>query len=168
MKKLLIFFLCVGFWSCDDGDLDIPAFEFEEEVYNCEVKENSYTLFRLGVSEGIIVTLPSDVFKLEVTIAPIEVAITSKNVVYRTFSSAVSPSYFCNDIPPVTPTIKSNWTGAPGDSNKILIESIEERDNLDALIGYRQIITFQNLRVENGNEYMSFEEGDFGEIVILL
>ncbi|MCK5814983.1 MAG: hypothetical protein KAH07_03465 [Flavobacteriaceae bacterium] len=168
MNKLLILFLCVSLWSCDDGDLDIPAFEFEEEVYNCDVKNNSYTLFRLGVAEGIIVTLPADIFKPEVTTTPIEVLITAENVVYRIFNSTVSPSYFCNDIPPTTPTIKSNWTGTPGASNKILIESIEEFDNSNVLIGYRKIITFQNLKVENNGQYMSFEEGDFGETVILL
>ena len=59
MKKLIVLILCFSMLSCDDGDLDIPAFEFEEEVFGCDIRNSNYTLFRLGISEAIIVA-PSD------------------------------------------------------------------------------------------------------------
>lgn len=168
MKKILILVLCISFWSCDDGDLDIPAFEFEEQVYGCDLKEGTYTIFKMGIAEAIIITLPDDVFKNEVSTVPYEVLISEKNVVYRTFNSEISSSYFCNDIPPVAPTILSNWTGVPSTTSKILIETVEDLDFSGTLVGYVHIITFENLKVENGPEYIAFEDAEFGEIEIAL
>ena len=80
MKKIFILILCLSLWSCDDGDLDIPAFEFEEQVYGCDLKDGTYTLFKMGVAEAIIVTLPDDVFKNEVTTEPFEILVSANNV----------------------------------------------------------------------------------------
>lgn len=168
MKRIFILILCVNLWSCNDGDLDIPAFEFEEQVYGCDIKEGTYTLFKMGVAEAIIVTLPDDVFKNEITTEPFEVLVTSENVVYRTFSSKISSSYFCNDIPPVEPTILSNWIGVASSTSKILIKTVEDLDFSGALVGYIHIITFENLKVENGSEYIAFEDAEFGEIEVSL
>ena len=109
MKKLITLILCLGMLSCDDGDLDIPAFDFEEVVLGCEIKDNNYTMFRLGISEAIIVTLSNSVLKEKETTDDIEVNITADNVIYRTFKSPISETYFCEDLPPVEPEIFSNW-----------------------------------------------------------
>lgn len=166
MKKLITFFLCLIIVACDDGDIDIPAFEFEDDVYNCDVRNGDYTLFRLGIAEGIVLTIPDTYFKEEEISQSL--AITADNVIYRTFSSTVSPAYFCSDIPPTEPTILSNWTGVSGASNLILIDTYEELDDLGVLIGYTHNITFQNLKVEKGEQYLAFEEGTFGEFYIPL
>jgi hypothetical protein len=168
MKKIFILILCINLWSCNDGDLDIPAFEFEEQVYGCDIKNGTYTLFKMGVAEAIIITLPSDVLREEVTTVPFEVLVTTSNVVYRTFSSKISASYFCNDIPPVVPTISSNWTGVPSATSKILIETVEDLDFSGTVTGYVHQITFENLKVESGSEYISFENAEFGKITIEL
>lgn len=168
MKKLIAFLLCISILSCDDGDIDIPAFEFEDTVYNCAVRSNNYTLFRLGIAEGIILTLPESNFKEEETEETIKIPITDTNVIYRTFSDEVSSAYFCSDIPPTEPTILSNWTGVSGASNFILIDTFEELNDLDEVIGYVHEINFQNLKVEKGSEYLAFEEGTFGDFEILL
>ncbi|MDT0551802.1 hypothetical protein [Urechidicola vernalis] len=166
MKKYITLLLCLVFVACDDGDIAIPAFEFEDEVHNCEVRNGNYTLFRLGIAEGLIVTIAETYFKEEETST--ELGITSENVIYRTFSSEVSPAYFCSDIPPTEPTILSNWTGVSGVSNLILIDTVEELDDMGILIGYTHHISFQNLKVEKGENYLAFEEGTFGEFFIPL
>ena len=166
MKKYFALLLCLVFIVCDDGDIAIPAFEFEDEVHNCAVRNGNYTLFRLGIAEGLVVTIPETYFKEEE--GSTNLGITADNVIYRTFSSEVSPEYFCLDIPPTEPTILSNWTGVSGASNLILIETVEELDDMDVLIGYTHIISFQNLKVEKGENYLAFEEGYFGEFYIPL
>lgn len=166
MKKLIALILCLGMLSCDDGDLDIPAFDFEEEVHGCEIKDNNYTMFRLGISEAIIVTLSDNVLKEVETTNPIEVNITAANVIYRTFKSPISEAYFCEDIPPIEPKIFSNWTGVPGNDNKIIIVTIKEFNSQNDLIGYKHTIIFRNLKVEKGDQYLAFEEGTFGDYVI--
>lgn len=166
MKKVFAFFLCLlALISCDDGDLEIPAFDFEETMYFCDTENNEYTLFRMGVAEAIIVTLPTSAIKNKVTTEPIVVSVTENNVIYRTFNEEISESYFCGNIPPTTPLILSNWTGVSGTSNNILIETIEELDGSNNIIGYRHFISFENLKVEKDEEYIAFEEAEFGELV---
>jgi len=165
MKKLALLFVCFLSFSCDDGDFNLPAFDFDETVYNCDVIDNNYTLFRLANAESLIVTLSTQQIKNEITTTPIEVPITSSNVIYRTFDGEVSSSYFCDPIPPVDPKVVSNWTGVEGNSNFITIETVEELDENDVLIGYRHFINFQNLKLVKGEEYIIYEEEVFGEFV---
>jgi len=166
MKKLIAFFLCISILSCDDGDLDIPAFDFEETVYGCDLKDNNYTLFRLGIAEAIIVTLPKTALKEQETVNPIKVSITEENVIYRTFSDQISQDYFCEDIPPVEPRILSNWTGVSGNNNDIIIVTIKVFDSNNNITGYKHTITFENLKVQKDDLYLAFEEEVFGDFTI--
>ena len=42
MKKLILLFLVFSLVSCNDGDFDIPAFEFTEAISSC----GEYVLFK--------------------------------------------------------------------------------------------------------------------------
>ena len=166
MKKLITFFLCISILSCDDGDLDIPAFDFEKIVYGCEIKDNNYTLFRLGIAETIIVTLSKTDLKEQETEDPIKVPITAENVIYRTFSDQISQDYFCKDVPPIEPRILSNWTGVSGNDNNIIIVTVKVFDSKNNITGYKHTITFENLKVQKDDLYLAFEEGVFGDYII--
>lgn len=165
MKKITLLFLLVFSFSCDDGYFDAPVFDFEETVNSCDVVSNKYVLFRLATAEAIIVTLTTQQIKNEVTIDPIEVSITSDNVIYRTFNGVISTSYFCQSIPPVAPQVVANWVGVSSVGNYIIIETEEELDEDDNLIGYRHFISFQNLKLQNGENFIVYEEEIFGEFV---
>lgn len=165
MKKIFLFLFCISIFSCDDGDFDVPAFDFAETVYNCDVNNNTYTLYRLSDTEALIVTLTTTQIQNQVSTAVISTNISATNVIYRTFNDTVSQSYFCSAIPPVSPTVLSNWTGVAGANNTILVETVEEFDDLNTLIGYRHTITFQNLTLENGSESLTYTETDFGSFV---
>ena len=168
MKKILTLIACILLISCDDGDFDVPAFEFDETVYNCSLKYNSYTLFRLSNSEALIVILTTSQVRNKVSTTSITTPISSTNVVYRTFNGDVSESYFCEDIPPLTPTVLTNWTGVTGDFSEIIIETTEELDNTSTLIGYKHTISFQNLILESGNSSIVYVEELFGSFITSL
>ncbi len=168
MKKFTLFLLCAFCFSCDDGYFDAPAFDFTETVYDCDEVDNKYVLFRLATAESLIVTLTNQQIKNEETIDPIEVSVTSDNVIYRTFNAEVSSSYFCQIIPPVEPRVVANWTGSAGSASFIIVETVEEFDEDDVLIGYRHFITFENLKLENGDNFITYEEEVFGEFVTYL
>lgn len=168
MKKFTLLLLCVLCFSCDDGYFDAPAFDFSETVYDCDVVDNKYVLFRLAAAESLIITLTNQQIKNEVTTEPVEVAVTGDNVIYRTFDAEVSSSYFCQTIPPVEPRVVANWTGSTGSASFIIVETIEELDENDILIGYRHFITFENLKLENGDNSITYEEEIFGEFVTYL
>jgi hypothetical protein len=166
MKKLLVFLFCISLLSCDDGDFDVPAFDFEETVYDCDVNNNSYTLYRLSDTEALIVTLTTSQIQNQVSASTISTGISATNVIYRTFNDAISQSYFCTNVPPVSPTVLTNWTGVAGSNNNILIDTVEEFDTTNTnVIGYRHTITFQNLTLENGGESLTYSETDFGSFV---
>lgn len=168
MKKITLLFLLVFCFSCDDGYFDVPAFDFNETVYDCDVVDNKYVLFRLASAESLIVTLTTQQIKNEVTVDPIEVLITDENVLYRTFNGEISSSYFCQTVPPIEPQVVANWTGVAGTANYIIIETVEELDEDDILIGYRHFISFQNLKLQNGDNSIIYEEEIFGEFVTSL
>jgi len=168
MKKITLLLLLVFSFSCDDGYFDAPAFDFSETVYDCDVVANKYVLFRLATAESLIVTLTTQEIKNEVTVDPIEVDITIDNVIYRTFNAEISPSYFCQIIPPVEPRVVANWTGIEGSANYIIVETIEELDANNILIGYRHFISFENLKLRNGDNSIIYEEEIFGEFVTSL
>lgn len=168
MKKIIALLSLTFLFSCNDGDFDVPAFEFSGTVYNCDVNNSNYTLYRLSDTEALIVTLTTNQIKNEISTSVISTNISASNVIYRTFSSDISGNYFCEDIPPVSPTVLSNWTGVSGTDNIILIETVEELDDTSVLIGYRHTITFQNLTLENGNETLTYTETDFGSFVTSL
>lgn len=163
MKKIIALLCCLVIIACDDGNFDAPAFDFEETVYGCDVINSEHVLYRLASSESLIVTLTTSQLKNEVGL--VEVPISSTNVVYRTFSSEVTQSYFCQSIPPTEPEVLANWVGAAGSDNIILIDTVEELNDNDELIGYRHSISFENLRLESGQNFIVYEVYDFGEYV---
>ncbi len=165
MKKIIALLFCVLIVSCDDGNFDLPAFDFGETVYDCDVISNKYVVFRLASAEAIIVTLTTQQIKNEVTIDPIEVPISATNVIYRTFDAEISTSYFCEAIPPIEPGVLAHWNGVAGSSNSIFIETVEEFDANNLLIGYRHFITFQNLKLESGENFIIYEDEIFGDFV---
>lgn len=169
MKKFFAALFCVLLVACDDGDFDLPAFDFGETVYNCVEINNEQVLFRIATAEALILTIGVENFKEEVTTEPIEIPISEDNVIYRTFNGEVTPEYFCEPIPPVEPSVSANWVGIAGSENYILIETTEELDDdTNALIGYRHSISFQNLKLESGNNFIVYEEEYFGDYIIYL
>ena len=117
MKKIILFVaLFVGF-SCNDGNLDISSFEFEDEVNICGTTQ--YTLYRLSTDEqreALIVTLTDlQIRKDEDIVAPVSVTETGTyTVTYRLFNEKVTDAYFCAAVPPVTPEVVKDWRGTSG------------------------------------------------------
>lgn len=111
MKHILFLSLFVLLFACDDGDLQIETIDFDSvAIQNCDPisTEKANVLFKLNTSEALILELPNGAFKNEVTVEPIEYAVTTSGPVkatYRTFSDNVSTTYFCNDIPLTEPTV---------------------------------------------------------------
>ena len=117
MRKVILFFALVAGFSCNDGDLDISSFEFEDEVNICGTTQ--YTLYRLSTGEqreALIVTLTNQqIRKDEDIVAPVSVTETGDfTVTYRLFNEQVTDDYFCAAVPPVTPEVVKDWRGTSG------------------------------------------------------
>jgi len=117
MKKGLLFLVLLLTFSCNDGDLDISSFEFEEEVNICGTQ--SYTLYRLSTNEkreAFIVTLTDQqIRKDENIVTPVSVSVNGDyTVTYRLFDDQVTDDYFRTAVPPVLPTVLKDWRGVSG------------------------------------------------------
>ena len=114
MKKYFALLFCALLFSCDDGDFDIPTFNFEEQAiqYCGEV-----VFFKIDLKESLIIELninePTKDFLLTEMDAEIYTLTSggANNISYRTFNEVVTASYFCQAIPPVTPKTESEWLG---------------------------------------------------------
>ncbi len=151
--------------SCKDGEFDVPTFDFEDTINECN-DSDSYVLSRLNSSstEAIIVTLSSTMVANEITgDTPRETLISTSNLNYRVFDGALNPSnYFCSDIPPVSPNVLINWEAVAGANNKIFIETIELLDDTNVVTDFEHTITFENMIFDNNGETLIFENYLFG------
>lgn len=112
-----MFFILLVTFSCNDGDLDVSSFEFEDEVNICGTTE--YTLYRLSTGEqreALFVTLTDlQIRKDEDLVIPVSVTETGAyTVTYRLFNDQVSDDYFCAAVPPVEPEVTKDWRGVSG------------------------------------------------------
>ncbi len=112
MKKILFLgFLAFSLFQCDDGDFDTPSFVFEDNIDSC----GNLIVFNIGAgdSEALILNIDED----NTDNAFYKTAMDNKEfnldnrITYRVFDSQVGSSYFCQDIPPTTPTIVNQWNG---------------------------------------------------------
>lgn len=159
MKKILLLLTVLLALSCDDGNLDIASFEFEETINYCG--ESEITLYRYstnGHKEVLIVTLTDDEIREdEEAVAPIQVTENGKyTVTDRVFESEVTSSYFCTIIPPVEPKVLKNWVGVGG---TILVqnEAVYETGNAN-VIAWKHTVILHDVVLKSGEESLIFND----------
>lgn len=110
MKKSFLFGLITLLFSCDDGDLTIETIDFDSvDIQTCETVDlDTSIFFKINDGEALILELQSGLLKNETSDTEIESTLGSgSQLTYRTFSDAVSSTYFCSDVPLTTPTVVS-------------------------------------------------------------
>ena len=157
-KIILLFALFLGF-SCDDGDLDISSFEFEDEVNICGTTQ--YTLYRLSTNEqreALIVTLTDQqIRKDEDFVAPVNVAENGDfTVTYRLFDESVTDDYFCAAVPPVDPTVLKDWRGVSG---TIVVENqpVYDTDG-ETITGWRHYVVLIDVVLRVDDQELKLDE----------
>jgi len=128
MKKIVFLFATLSLLSCDNGNIDIPELDFTNDIDQC----GSFVLYKINGSEALVIEIDrdEDFFETEsATEIPLSESGTN-TIVYRTFNTDVSSAYFCNNIPPSTPTIVNEWLGT-GTLN--IITTLESTDDNDGV-----------------------------------
>ncbi|GAA4277964.1 hypothetical protein [Aquimarina mytili] len=136
MKKLFYFlFSILVLLSCDDGDIIITSFEFDDvDLQLCEgAKKNEFVFFKINqtINEAISYNFISETYSDTIAIeAPISIELNNEtnNLIYRQFSTSISADYYCSNIPPSNITITEELVGTSGTS-EIFTEIIEEDDD---------------------------------------
>jgi len=159
MKKVFILLTLLITLSCNDGNLDIASFEFEEKVNVCgDINITMYRLSPSGHKEALIVTLTDKQIKNDDTVV-LPVSVTEKGsytVTDRVFESEVNSGYFCTVVPPVEPKVLKNWQGVSGtiavQNNKVFDE-----DGV-TVIAYEHIVVLHDVVLKSGDESLIFND----------
>ena len=159
MKKLLILFLAFTLNACNDGDFDVPAFEFAEKVTICG--NDVLYITSTNSTEVLVLTLPSTAIGTIPKTQSIPVSATAA-ATYRIFDVGIGANYFCQDIPPSEPKIVKELIA---DGGTIKITTTEVLTNA-VVTGYSHEITISNLSFNNNEERIFFENFDFGTLTV--
>ncbi|UMB61530.1 hypothetical protein MHL31_04820 [Lutibacter sp. A80] len=163
MKKLITFFIAFTLLSCNDGDFDIPDFEFTEDINSC----GETILYRLnsGSTEVIILQLSESDLGTTVGEKSYEIS-TTQNVIYRIFDDAIDSDYFCQEIPPATPQVLKELEAESGtiviNTIAIVDDENEDENEEEEIIGYTYEITISDLLFLDDNDRIFFETFYFG------
>ena len=120
MKRLFAFFLLLLSLSCDDGNFDVPEFDFSsiDNIGDC----SDVVLYKINENETLIIEIaPNLSSTTEETFLTHDwgidgqefaVSTSSKNkITYRTLSEKPTTNYFCQNIPPTSPKVINEWVG---------------------------------------------------------
>jgi hypothetical protein len=116
MKKYSFLALLCLLLACDDGDFNVPSFDFDGlTINNCgNIVFNKIT--SIG-TESLILQIKADntddiVFKTPMDSVYFRITPNSENTMfYKIFNDGITSSYFCVDIPPSTPIVTEEWFG---------------------------------------------------------
>jgi len=133
-----ILFLFIGFSSCNDGDIIINNFEFENNnLSSCGKEEKAKVLFIINnanVFETISLQASNPSFSSLARVLTVDNTrvigfdLSANNrLIYRTYNGSVPDTYFCSDIPPSTPQVNEEFISVGG---KVVITTIRDLEGV--------------------------------------
>ncbi|RMA64152.1 hypothetical protein [Ulvibacter antarcticus] len=137
MKKLL-WLLCalIAFSACDDGDIIVTSFNFDD--INLEVcnTEDTYVFFKINndalESLSVQLNLPQTIFYENGT-TEYNFDGTTNFANYRIYTASLTSSYFCSSVPPTDPEIVINYLGNSGTASLTIEATLSDSDNLPTI-----------------------------------
>lgn len=153
-------------FACSDGDLQIETLDFDSvSIQDCNdiVVTSSNLLFKINASEALILDLQSSVLtngnSVTDTVETISAVPNQSRLIYRVFSDNVTSGYFCDDIPPASPTVIEEIEAEDG---SIIVKSIAINDSTE----FSHTIQLSGISLVNalGERITDLSINDFGEI----
>lgn len=134
MKKFLPFVLAaVLMTSCDDGDLIVTEFAFEnQQLQHCGTGDVQvlYNVNNDQINESIALIFNMDEEEFINLETPVEIDLgESARIVYRTFDAEVD-DYYCSEIPPATPVVVTEYRSTSGGTVTITpqLRNVDDHD----------------------------------------
>ncbi len=135
MKKigliLLLFTLTI---ACDDGDIIVTTFDFEDANLKSCAGPDSYVFFKLNNDVRETISLRIDATAEELFLATDTLVFqlngTTNFANYRRYDGEITESYFCNVVPPTQPEITEDYLAASGIATLYVEAILNDNDNL--------------------------------------
>lgn len=152
MRKLYALILLTTLLiSCNDGDVLVTSFNFEDTTLQFCEGVSSLVFFKINDASNESLSLQLQVeegdFEQSNTLQfPLNE--TTNFINYRTFDNPPTASYFCNSIPPTSPMVLQDYIGTDGTANFLVdavfndIDGVEEDvesdldTDMDGLLNY--------------------------------
>jgi hypothetical protein len=135
MKKYLVILLGSVLMSCSDGDVIVTTFDFDNSALQFCGGPGGYLFFKINEvgSESLSVRFgETEQLFLESDTLDISLNGTANYVNYRIYSGQIDSEYFCNEVPPTTPSVSDQYLGDSGVVNLITITELNDNDGLGA------------------------------------
>jgi len=148
--------------ACDDGDLTIETLDFDDvSIANCgTATTDTRIFFKISGNEALILQLQSGLLANEESVETItsNIGSSGSRLFYRVFSETVTNGYFCDDIPPVEPSVLEEISAEDG---QVLVTTTAiDSTSFEHLIQLDNIILRNNL----GEQIIDLTVTDFGII----
>lgn len=161
MKKYIAILCSLLILSCDDGDFNVPALDFSsQEIQFCD----TFVFYKINDSESLIINLNSSLTAQEFLLTQrdatnntFEIGSNGNTINYRVFNSTVSSSYFCQSVPPASPTVTKEWDGTA----QLVLENTITNDDEDGVVE-----TDLNLDTDNDGTPNYLDNDDDGDGVL--
>ena len=167
MKKIFVALSTILLsFSCSDGDLQIETIDFDDvSMQDCSEIDVTSTnvFFKINSTEALILELQSGALNngnsTTDTVETTSAIPGSSQLTYRIFSDNVSSTYFCDDIPPATPTVIEEIDAIDG---SVIIKSIANADST----AFSHTIQLSGISLVNdaGERITDLTINDFGEL----
>lgn len=161
-----MFFFLLGFLACDDGELQIETLDFDDiAIDDCNdiTANGANILFKIDGDESLILQLQNGI--LNNGNSTTDTVITTSTIpgqsqlIYRFFSDNVSNAYFCDEIPPASPTVREE---IEAESGVVMVKSIAINDST----AFSHTITLDDITLINeaGERITNLTVTEFGEV----
>ena len=136
MKKLLALLFAILFvLACDDGEVIVTTFDFEDSELQVCGESGDYVFFKINsqVPESLSLQLSSaaTIFEEQDTLT-VNLDGSSNFASFRRFSETISNSYFCSNTPPATPQVNEEFFASSGSATLTTTVDLFDDDGLDA------------------------------------
>ena len=160
MKKLITLSIAFLLLSCNDGDFDVPIFEFTSKVESC----GEYILYIANSNNTEVLALNLSTSHINTDLGENSFAISTSMVNYRIFAEGIGANYYCTAIPPSSPKVLKELIAQSGMIHITTSEIITD----DVLTGYNYTITISDLLFNDNDERIFLENLEFGDFIVNL
>ncbi len=136
-KYLFILIVSVLFFACNDGDIIVTSFDFDDaNLDNCG-DPGAYVFFKINnetnESISLIVSTPDILFeKSETRVFVLDGS--SNTVNYRKYDGEITSDYFCSSIPPTSPGVTSEFIAASGGATLETVAVLDDNDGIEETV----------------------------------
>jgi len=164
MKKSYIILIFIFLFSCDDGDFNIPEFDFSNsEIESCgdvvlyKVNENETLILEIDPSPKLGEEDKEDTFLTHKwDNESFAVTTTGKNkIIYRTLDEVPTKDYYCQNIPPTSPKVTNEWTG----TGNVVVDTEFTQDDED---GVEELDLTKNSDGDSFPDYIDSDDDNDG------